>query len=169
VTNQWIPDEEWERIQRIIPVVCVDVLPICYAPTGQIEAAGLILRYTPDGASRWCLVGGRIQFGESVPAAVTRHMHDTLGVAVQFDISQWRQPLYVAQYFPAPHAEFLSDPRKHAVSLTYALEVAGIANPRNEALDFRWFPLDKFPQSSDFGFSQDRVVAECLDRLRVRI
>jgi hypothetical protein len=32
----WIPEEEWEHIQCIMPIVCVDVLPICYAPTGQM-------------------------------------------------------------------------------------------------------------------------------------
>jgi hypothetical protein len=92
-------------------------------------------------------------------------MRDSLGANVQFDISQWRQPLYVAQYSPAPHEDFLSDPRKHAVSLTYALEVVGTADPHNEALDFHWFPLDRLPQSSDFGFDQDRVEAECMTRL----
>jgi ADP-ribose pyrophosphatase YjhB (NUDIX family) len=121
MTDGWIPDEEWAHIQRIVPIVCVDVLPIRREPTGQITKVGLILRYTPDGSSRWCLVGGRVRFGEPIPAAVMRHMRDSLGTEVQFDISQWREPLYVAQYCPAPQEGFLSDPRKHAISFPMPL------------------------------------------------
>jgi ADP-ribose pyrophosphatase YjhB (NUDIX family) len=166
MTDGWIPDEEWAHIQRIVPIVCVDVLPIHREPIGQITEVGLILRYTPDGSLRWCLVGGRVRFGEPIPAAVLRHMRESLGAEVQFDISHWREPLYVAQYCPAPQEGFLSDPRKHAISLTYALELTGEIDPRNEAIDFHWFPLDKLPQTGDFGFDQDQVVAECIRRLR---
>lgn len=165
MSHVWIPDDEWERIQRIIPILCVDVLPVTYTAQGQIAAVGLILRDTEDEGQGWCLVGGRVQFGESLAEAATRHLRDTLGGDVRFDATHVRQPLYVAQYFPTAREGYLVDPRKHAVALTYALEIAGVPDPQNEALDFRWFPLHELPPGSAFGFGQDHVVAECVERL----
>lgn len=166
MSNGWIPDDEWEHIQRILPIVCVDTLPITRTATGQITAIGLILRDVEEQGQGWCLIGGRVQFGESLAEAVTRHMRDTLGGDVEFDIAHVQQPLYVAQYFTTARKGYLVDSRKHAVALTYALEIVGAPDPQNEALDFQWFTLDKLPPSGDFVFGQDRVVAECLERLQ---
>jgi len=169
MSDGWIPDEEWEHIQHVLPIVCVDVLAVRHAaPTDRLAEVGLIWRHTPDRGPRWCLIGGRVRYGESIHAAVTRHVRDTLGDEVQFDVSRWREPLFVAQYAPTAREGFLHDPRKHAVALTYALDVVGAPAPQNEALDFRWFPVDQLPPSGDFGFGQDRVVAACMDRLQAR-
>jgi ADP-ribose pyrophosphatase YjhB (NUDIX family) len=171
----WIDAETWRRIQAVVPIVGVDVLPIRRGPgsegaSGRTEAVGLILRDTPQGSRRWCLIGGRLRYGESVSAAIARPVRETLGRAVRCTLPPRPQPLYVAQYAPSDTAppEFdASDPRQHAIGLTYALELVGSAVPSGEAYAFEWFPADRLPAPERFGFHQDRVVAACIERLRV--
>lgn len=160
----WIEDAEWSRIQRLIPIVCVDVLALRAGSKGY-TSAGLILRHTPHQGDRWCLVGGRMRLGETIVEAVERHMYGTLGPDVRFSLPTSQQPCYIAQYMPYPRDDFPVDPRKHAIALTFALEVAGRPLPRDEALDFEWFALDRLPAAEAFGFQQNQVVDSCLSTL----
>lgn len=164
MNGTWIEDSEWNRIQRLLPIVCVDVLALRVGAEGP-TSAGLILRHTPHQGDRWCLIGGRMRIGETIVEAVKRHMYATLGPDVRFSLPPTAQPCYVAQYMPYPRDDFPVDPRKHAIGLTFALEVTGTPRPRDEALDFTWFPLDRLPVAEDFGFQQDQVVAACLATL----
>lgn len=170
MANPLIPEKEWAQIQRRIPIVCVDILTLQCTPEPErrIQAVGLILRDTPHQGQRWCLVGGRIRHNESLGEAITRQMRDTLGPRVTFTVDDDEQPLYVGQYFPEHRSDFPMDPRKHAIGLTYWLEVGGSPMPREEALLFEWFPPDHLPPRERFGFEQDLVVYACLDRLRER-
>jgi len=163
---QWISDHEWTRIQHLLPIVCVDVLSVRFAPgTRQIDALGLILRETPHQGQRWCLVGGRMAYDESLGEAIARHLFDTLGQNIQFQVRDDQQPIFVAQYLPGARAGFPLDPRKHAVALTYCLEIGGSPVPQHEAIAFDWFSPDRLPLPDEFGFEQNLVVDACLERL----
>jgi ADP-ribose pyrophosphatase YjhB (NUDIX family) len=165
VTQRWVPEPEWAKLQEIIPISCVDVLLLRYDPRAVLDSVGLILRDTPHQGQRWCLVGGRMLYGESFGEAVRRHMLDTLGEDIQFQISHDEQPTHMAQYRPNTGDGFLVDPRRHAVAATYSLEVSGLPRAQNEALSFQWFGPNKLPRRDRFGFEQDRVVSACLNRL----
>ena len=151
----WIPEDEWQQIQATVPVACVDVLVWRRVGGAGQRDVGLILRDTPHQGPRWCLVGGRVLLDESLDAAVRRQLLDTLATG-PVDVDD--QPAFVAEYArgtgPGPH-----DPRKHAIGMTWAVQLAGTPSPRHEALDFRWFPESALPE---LGFGQGRVAAAVL-------
>jgi hypothetical protein len=84
---------------------------------------------------------------------------------VQFQIDRDPQPIYIAQYFTELRENFPMDPRKHAIGLTYCLQLRGAIKPQGEALDFAWFELNHLPSPEEFGFGMDLVVTECLKRI----
>ena len=146
-----------------VPIVCVDVLPM---RTGHgADEIGLILRDTPHQGRRWCLVGGRVFRDESLVDAVARHLWGTLGAEIRFDLHPDAQPIYVSQYFTTERDGALVDPRQHAVAMNYCIEVSGPVVAQGEAHEFRWFDRLRLPAAYEFGFGQDRVVAECLKRI----
>lgn len=169
--RHWLSPSLWELIQATVPVVCVDVLPIRISPRvpNRVEAIGLILRETPHQGQRWCLIGGRVLFGESLRKAVLRQVKETLGTHVRVYIRHDQQPVYLAEYSPNGTRPFALDPRKHAVGLTYAVRIAGSPSPRGEAISYQWFKTNKLPRSKEFGFDQDRVVYASLRLIRNRL
>ncbi|MEO7001320.1 MAG: DUF4916 domain-containing protein, partial [Ktedonobacterales bacterium] len=94
-----------------------------------------------------------------------RQLHEALGDHISFHVVPDEQPLYVAQYIQHPTHVFPVDPRKHAIGLTYCLEIEGEPTAQGEALLFDWFSPDMLPSPAQFGFGQERVVAACLDCL----
>lgn len=176
-------DDEWRRAQEILPIACVDVLPIQVKKrTGhdsipEIEKVFLIWRNTPHQGTRWCLIGGRMFHGFSLGKSVEDQLKVTLNVSIP--VPPTEQPTYVAQYRPFPGEGFHVDPRRHAVGYTYCLKVdekqfkpvpkeelknieyEGI---KSEARDYEWFRLDQLPQPHEFGFGQHLVVNACLER-----
>src|SRR5690348_3534196 len=141
VHSSLLSDEEWKRIQRQLPIACVDLMPIRFSQSQprRVEAIGLIQRSTPHQGERWCLVGGRLRYSESLGEGLTRQVHETLGPDAQISPTPAAtlQPLYVAQYLPHGASgenpdEYQRgdgwDPRKHAIGLTYALELVGQPN-----------------------------------------
>lgn len=131
----YLPDDLYATIEQSVPIVCVDFVPT------RGDQVGLILRDSPFGRV-WCHLGGRILRGETIAAALRRHAYDT--VQVDLALANDPQPGYVYQWFPAevrpddglPHGD---DPRKHAVGLSFVVDFIGEPQPRNEAIDFRWF------------------------------
>jgi ADP-ribose pyrophosphatase YjhB (NUDIX family) len=162
VESNWIPDAEWARIQRLLPIACADVL-VTRSSAGGLEV-GLILRDSPDG-QRWCLVGGRILRDESIRDAILRQLTSTLGDGVQCSLDQRPRPDFIAKYFADQREGELHDPRQHALGLTFALTVTGSISARGEAIEFRWFPVDDLPSANEFGFGQRAVVEAVLQRL----
>jgi ADP-ribose pyrophosphatase YjhB (NUDIX family) len=169
IRHRWFPPEEWGWLQSVIPITCVDVLPVRFSRRGglrKIFAIGLIFRETPNLGKRWCLIGGRLCYGESLLQGVRRQVRETLGSHARPLLRATQQPVHVAEYSPSGRSPFALDPRQHSIGLTYALEVQGRTSPAGEALKFEWFELDKIPRSADFGFGQDRVVGACIKILR---
>ena len=154
----WIPDEDWNRIQRLLPIVVVD---LALLSRENPPKAGLIQRETPHQGIRWNLIGGRIEYGETLDDAVLRQVRLTLGENITIDAPDASRPHYVAQYAPIQRPQFSFDPRKHAVGLTYAVTAHGDARPDGEALSFSWFELQSLPPRDQWGFQQDRVAENC--------
>lgn len=162
----WLSDDDYRRVQRSVPIACVDIAPLRLSTGGAIESIGLILRDTPHQGRRWCLVGGRILRDESLVAAAGRHLRQTLGDGVRFTIEADAQPVYVSQYFTSRREVGVIDPRQHSIAMNYLVAVAGPIAPTGEAHAFQWFTPEALPGPDEFGFEQDRVLAECLRRLR---
>lgn len=168
MSDVWWDSDEWERIQKGLPIACVDVLPVRFSSGGEkrLEMVGLILRDTPHQGRRWCFVGGRILYGESLGDAITRQVVSTLGDSVGFHVDPNQQPLYVGQYLPYASANFGFDPRKHALGLTYGLEITGTIVPCGEAISFEWFHPEELPLPNEWGFFQDRIASACINQLQ---
>ncbi|HEY2589382.1 MAG TPA: DUF4916 domain-containing protein [Tepidisphaeraceae bacterium] len=158
----WLSDDDYRRVQRSVPIACVDIAPLRLSPHGSIESIGLILRDTPHQGRRWCLVGGRILRDESLAEAAARHLRQTLGDAIRFTLAPDAQPAYVSQYFTSRREVGVIDPRQHSIAVNYLIAVDGLVTPMGEAHEFRWFDASALPGPDEFGFEQDRVLAECL-------
>jgi ADP-ribose pyrophosphatase YjhB (NUDIX family) len=167
--GSWLSAADWKLIQTSIPVVCVDVLPVRFSPSPQEDprAVGLILRKTTQGR-KWCLIGGRLLYGELLSEAIRRQVREALGRRVEIYIRPGQQPLYIAQYSPSGRKPFAQDGRQHSVGLTYTLELQGTPTPSGEAILFKWFETTKLPRRKQFGFSQDMVLRTCLRLLKNR-
>ncbi|MBB5743395.1 ADP-ribose pyrophosphatase YjhB (NUDIX family) [Microbacterium ginsengiterrae] len=143
----FLPPELYATLERSVPLACVDFVPVRESRAGSAEV-GLILRDSPFGQV-WCHLGGRIRHGETIAQAIQRHALDTLSIRV--DIPEDPQPAWVYQWFPpevAPVVDwaFGTDPRKHAIGLSFVTSLMGDPTPRNEALDFEFFSLDALPE-----------------------
>ena len=166
--SQWLLPEDWAWVQMSVPIVCVDIMPIRLSRTvsNRIKSIGLISRITQRGTLGWCLIGGRLLYGESLVVAIRRQVKETLGNRIRANLSRKTNPAFIAQYFPSGKHPFCLDPRQHSVGLTYAVELEGIPSPRGEASAFEWFGVDNLPSFKLFGFNQDRIVKRCLESLR---
>lgn len=132
-----------------MPIACVDFVPV--RTVDDRTEIGLILRDSPFGRV-WCHLGGRIARGETIADALQRHARDTLDASLVLDPDP--QPGYVYQWFPpadtpasAEHFPHGQDPRKHAIGLSFTVQLDGTPRPRNEALEFAWYDPDKLPEA----------------------
>lgn len=156
----YLDNTRWEWVQRVLPIAVIDILAV--EGDAADSRIGLIRRSTPHQGERWNLVGGRIQYGETIGDAIKRELRDALGGAVAVDVTDDEQPAYLAQYGPWQRPPFSLDPRKHAVGLTFVLPIDGVVDPQGEARDFAWFPPHRLPTPAKWGFEQDRVAAAAL-------
>lgn len=164
----WLPYARWKLIQESVPIVCVDLLPVRVSRRSPyaVEAVGLILRETPHQGQRWCLIGGRLLYGESLQDAIIRQVVETLGNRTRICTGRNQHPIHIAQYSPRRTKHFSLDPRQHAVSLTYVSELTGTPAPQGEAVAYGWFDVRKLPPRKEFGFDQARLVKYCLQLMR---
>jgi len=160
----WLPEDDWRKVQRCLPILCVEVLPVRRAG-GAVREIGLIRRNTPHQGIRWCLIGGRLQYDELIAEAVGREIREALGEGVGYVWDGRDEPLKVAQYMPTTQKGEYFDPRQHAVSLVFAVDLSGAPSPRGEALDFQWFSLDRIPEAESVGFGHGKLLADCLRAL----
>lgn len=156
-----LPKPLYWLTQKLSPVACVDILPR-HVANGVVKL-GLIRRESDRGDLVWALVGGGIYRGETAADAVARHLRDTLGAGVRWTPPDTAYPTLIAEYFPWERPGHGRDSRKHAVALTYLVEVGGNPDPHGEALEFRWFTREELPAKCDFWCGQHAVVARLLD------
>jgi ADP-ribose pyrophosphatase YjhB (NUDIX family) len=143
----YLPDDLYASMERSMPISCVDFVPVRTASDGTLQV-GLILRESPFG-NVWCHLGGRVRHGETIAQALQRHAEDTLSTRLQLPDDP--QPTWVYQWFPpdlAPDADwpYGTDPRKHSIALSFTATLDGAPQPRNEALDFAYHPIDDLPE-----------------------
>lgn len=141
----FLPDEVYALIEESVPLLCVDFFPMRVDADGS-ASVGLILRDSPFGEV-WCHLGGRVRRGESIRQALQRHALETVGTGIRIASDQ---PDYVYQWFPPELAPLDgtvhgNDPRKHSVGLTFVTALESDPSPRNEAKDFRFFPVSGLP------------------------
>lgn len=162
----YLPAETYALIERSMPIACVDFVPMRVTAEGRREV-GLILRDSPFGRV-WCHLGGRVNRGETIVGALRRHARDTLNVCL--DIAPNAQPAYVYEWFPQDMAPvdatlFGDDPRKHAIGLSFVVDLEGDPRAQHEALDFNYFDMSALPQpmwpgSAELvGLLRDRTTA----------
>ena len=151
----WLSDATWDAIQSSVPIVCVDLFPVRISADGSISAVGLIRRVMPESDSLvWCPIGGRINHGETLRAAVFRHLSSTIRGGV-VDIPADPQPAYVFQWFSSPRDDegvaYGLDPRRHSVGLCFVVPVDGepVVVDEGEALEFAWFDLAEIEGIAD--------------------
>ncbi|MFC8682661.1 DUF4916 domain-containing protein [Microbacterium ureisolvens] len=163
----YLPADLYSTIEASIPIPCVDFVPVRRS-AGQLEV-GVILRESPFGRV-WCHLGGRVLYGETIRQAIDRHTLDSLGVHAIAEPDP--QPDFVYQWFPSSVAPddgtaYGDDPRKHAIGLSFLIEIESEPVPRNEALEFRYSDPQALPQRMWPGSA--RLIAELVDRARARL
>lgn len=143
--NPHLSDDVWALVQSAVPVVCVDIVPVRRTDIG-VEV-GLIRRlFADDGRPVWCHLGGRVRHGETTDEAVARHVAETL-VGAHVSLGEDPQPHHVMQWFPPAlkHGPtYGDDPRKHAVSLCWAIDLGHdlAVRPGGEGSALRWLAPD---------------------------
>ena len=160
----WLSEQEWQWAQQVLPILCVDAVPVRQFDDGL--RFGLILRETPHQGQRWCFVGGRVRRAETLDEALDREWRAAFGATCPLG-SVLKDCPAIIEYRPDATAGRPHDPRKHAVAITYVVLTGGepVASGA-EAMDFRWFhPIEL---SSDVvGFGQETVIpglVEVVDR-----
>ncbi len=143
----FLPHDQYELVERSTPIACVDFIPARTAVGGHRDV-GLIFRDSPFGKV-WCHLGGRIRRGETIRDALQRHATETLGTSLVLNADP--QPTRVHQWFPSELQPNLAiehgdDPRKHAIGLSFVVELESDPVPKNEALDFAFVPANMLPE-----------------------
>lgn len=159
--DRWIPEAEYQFICSMVPIVCVDILPLI----GDTGLFGLIERNTYNGGIGLTLVGGAVLLDEPLPEAVTRHVQATLGEN-SILLSESLHLYGVYQYYKEARPGELHDPRKNAIALTYTGIVEGELAAQGEAHALRTFPTSAPPGLEAFGFGQGPVIYDGLAALR---
>ncbi len=172
-----ISPAEYKHLREIIPIACVDVLPIRWVSDGSKQRLeiGLILRKEPDrdtpgSRDAWGVVGGRQYIDETIPEAILRQLDKTLGSVPKGPIPQ--EPISVVEYLPVPRKVGEPfDPRQHAIGPLYVVEIEREESDHeplpegSEASEFRWFPSDDLPKPSEVGFGLWGTLTRCVGRI----
>jgi ADP-ribose pyrophosphatase YjhB (NUDIX family) len=165
----YLDADRFAQVQREVPIACVDLLCVFDQRDERGEPALLLIERS-DAAGRagvLNLVGGRIRRDESIEAAATRHLRETLGPEVEPAPREWGRPEWVAVYPQADHGPGPFDPRQHAISPSYLLHCSGEprVEPGGEAEALHWFDPADPPAAERYGFGQGAVVTELLSTL----
>ncbi len=134
----WLPAEDLSDVRDRVPIVYVDAVPVRLDHLGRVEKVGLLLRAMPDGTISRAVVSGRVLFGETVRDALWRHLTKDLGPEADPHLPAGIAPFTVAEYFPDPSRTGYHDPRQHAVSLAFVVQITGDPEPQQDALDLSW-------------------------------
>lgn len=163
----WIDDEDWSHIRRLVPITCIDLVPVRESRRGT--EFGLIERDSPFGL-RWCQIGGRLHRDETLRSGLLRHLAHTL-IDLDVNLPADPQPDYTMQWFPEPPedgVEYGLDPRQHAVALCFLAAAPADAEPvaveGGEAVRFGWFPLEEVEALGDNAWPGTAAMIKAIAR-----
>jgi ADP-ribose pyrophosphatase YjhB (NUDIX family) len=136
--GSWLSEDQIDFIREKLPILYIDAIPVRTDGLGNVLQIGLLLRGMPDGSISRAMVSGRVLYGERVREALMRHLEKDLGSTALPQISPSPTPFTIVEYFPDPSISGFHDPRQHAVSLAFVVEVRGDCRPSQNALDLVW-------------------------------
>lgn len=157
----WLEQDDLDWVRDRMPVVYVEAVPVRLDHLGRIERVGLLLGVRPDGSIGRSIVSGRVLLGETVREALWRHLAKDLGPDAEPQLPLAPSPFTVAEYFPDARRDAYHDPRQHAVSLVYVVQVAGECAPSQNTLEFVWLTVDEALSeavAAEMSGGQDRLL-----------
>lgn len=163
--SAWLDEADLQSARDRLPIVYVDAVPVRVDSLGQVTEVGLLLRVLPDGSISRAIVSGRVLYGERLRDALMRHLEKDLGSMAMPRIPTSPQPFTVVEYFPDTQITGFHDPRQHAVSLAYVVQIDGDCAPSQSALDLIWVSPQEAVSlafQSQMGGGQDRLVRMAL-------
>lgn len=165
IDNTWLSRDDLEQVRAQMPIVYVEAVPVRVDAVGNVTKIGLLLRQAADGSISRLIVSGRVIHGERVRDALLRHCEKDLGPLALPRIPVNPAPFTIAEYFPSGEVTGFHDPRQHAVSLVYIVQVDGECEPTQEALDLAWYTPDEVVGSGvidQMTGGQDRLLRVAL-------
>lgn len=96
-------------------------------------------------SGKWCLPGGKIEYGETAEAAIRREIKEETGL----EVARIKFLFY--------HDEFVPRLRLHALVLVFKAEVKGKLKPNYEVAAARWF-THKESKHLIYAFTHGQIV-----------
>ncbi len=161
----WLNSEDLYEARRRLPMVYVEAVPVRQDSLGYVTEIGLLYSADDAGTFYRTVVSGRVQYRETVRAALLRHIEKDLGSLALPQLPASPSPFTVAEYFPYPSETGLVDDRQHAVSLAYVVPVSGECHPRQDALELSWVTPDQAlsPEiQEEFVGGREKLIAQAL-------
>jgi 8-oxo-dGTP diphosphatase len=103
----------------------------------------LIKRGSTPEKGKWALPGGHVDFDETLEQAVMREVKEETGL-------ESRSTVFLGSY---------SNPKRHPkqmIAILYLVEVQGMPNAGSDAVEIRYFPVNKLPNNLAFDH-QDMI------------
>src|SRR3990167_6128730 len=120
---KWIPEREYRRIERIMPIACVDL--IIRRGSGVL----LVKRACEPFRGKWWVPGGRLMRGERVSAAIRRIARQEVGLMVHGQPSGFYEGFYK---------------NRHSISIVCECEdYGGEVHLDSQSDSFKWSVLPK--------------------------
>lgn len=152
-------------------ITCTDGIPV--RKTNDVIEGGLIRRNIGKYHGKLCIIGGVVALGETLDGALRRHFRADIGKEIIFlDPRGAAYPIAVYQYYDHGSSDdFLPEPTKHAVALTYLVSISdndfvfGSSKYGQEALAFEWYSAESCPPAEEFGYDMKNVFLQCLTQV----
>jgi hypothetical protein len=106
-----------------------------------------------------------VLYGETLRAALSRHLAKDLGPSARPLIPPQMTPFTVIEYFPDPSITGFTDTRQHAVALCYIVPISGECVPAQAFLDIAWLTPDEaisLAVRSEMSAGLDRLLRRAL-------
>ena len=122
---------------------CIDALII------RDEKILLIKRAAENYTGYWALIGGYLEWDESLEDCVKREVKEEVGL----DVTNVK----LLNVYSDPERSPVQD-----ISAAYVVEAFGEPKAGDDASDFQWCPLDNLPE--EMAFDHKKIISEYLKR-----